>query len=155
MILPHSFYLDMPRVSRCRSVLSEITTSPIVGKISLLLPVLVLVIDIILIEHAIRINEHYIIFFTLILFSLSVIEIIIVISEIHENYNKNNFLKSLTIKLSDFMRNNKRKNVKILVGKFISSHPEYLANRDEIYQIICKILEEHKQIYSEKLQNNE
>ena len=153
--MKHSFYLDMPRVSRCRSFINEITTSPLVEKISFLLPILVIVIDIILIEHAIRINEHYIIFFTLILFSLSVIEIIIVMTEIHDNYNKNNFLKLLTIKLSDFMVNKKKRNVQILVGEFIKKHPEYLANRVEVYQIICKILVEHKKKKVDNVQNTE
>ena len=139
----------MPRFRKCRSFICEFTTSPSIEKLSLLLPILVLIIDIILIEHAIRINERYIIFLTAILCSLSIIETAIVVREIHNNYNKNNFLKSLTIKLSDFMFNKGRRNVKILVDEFISNHPEYSTHRDEIYQIICNILEEHKQISTE------
>lgn len=134
----------MTRCRRLRSFIIEITTSPIMEKLSLLLPMIVIVIDIILIEHAIRINEHYIIFFTLILFSLSVIELVIVIGEIHQNYIRNNFLKSLTIEVSEFIRHNTKKNVQLLVNEFISSHPEYLASRDEIYQIMCKILTKQK-----------
>ena len=128
----------MPRFSRCRSFICEVTTVPFVEKISLVLPILVLVIDIILIEHAIRINEHYIIFFTSVLFSLSVIEMVLVIREIHTNYNKNNLLKTLTIKVSDYMCNKKGRNVKILVSGFLSRHPEYLPYRDEIYRIFLR-----------------
>ena len=135
----------MPRFSKCRSLICEVTTVPIAEKISLVLPILVLVIDIILIEHAIRINEHYIIFFTSVLFSLSVIEMVLVIREIHTNYNKNNLLKTLTIKVSDYMCNKKGRNVKILVSGFLTRHPEYLPHRDEIYRIMCNIFEEHNQ----------
>jgi|GEM_PF-1355546 len=144
----------MPRFSRCRSLLCELFTSPIVEKLSLLLPVLVLIIDIVLIEHAVRINEQYIIFFTSILFSLSVTEISIVLSEIHTNYQKNIGLKTLTAKLSDFMAHKKGKNVKILITQFLERHPEYLSNRDEVYHIVCKILREHEQLNSGKTQKN-
>lgn len=154
MICPYVSYLDMPRFSRCRSLLCELSTSPVVEKLSLLLPVLVLIIDIVLIEHAVRINEQYIIFFTSVLFSLSVTEILIVLSEIHTNYQKNIGLKTLTAKLSDFMAHKKGKNVKILVSQFIERHPEYLSNRDEVYQIVCKILREHEQSNSRKTQKN-
>ncbi|KYK24770.1 hypothetical protein AYK25_01705 [Thermoplasmatales archaeon SM1-50] len=112
-----------------------------------------LVIDIILIEHAVRINEHYIIFFTTILFSLSVSEILIVLSEIHMNYQKNNILKSLSGKISKFTENKKGRNVKILVSQFIDRHPEYSPNRDEIYQIMCKILRDQKQTNPGEKQN--
>jgi len=50
----------------------------------------VIVIDLIVLEHAIRINEHYIIFCASILFSLSIIEILLVIKEIFIHYKKSN-----------------------------------------------------------------
>jgi hypothetical protein len=48
---------------------------PLIEKPSLILPFFVIVIDLIVLEHAIRINEHYIIVCVSILFTLSIVEI--------------------------------------------------------------------------------
>jgi hypothetical protein len=55
---------------------------PFIEKLSLILPFFVIVIDLIVLEHAVRINEHYIILCAMILFSLSVIEISVAMKEI-------------------------------------------------------------------------
>jgi len=66
----------------------EVVKIPFIEKLTLILPFFVIVIDLIVLEHAIRINEHYIIFCASILFSLSIIEILLAIKEIFIHYKK-------------------------------------------------------------------
>jgi len=70
----------MVRCSRTRRFLREVVKSPFFEKLSFVLPFFVITIDIIILEHAIRIQETYIIACTLFLFFLSLFEIIIVSS---------------------------------------------------------------------------
>jgi hypothetical protein len=86
-----------------RCFLREVAKSPFVEKLSFVLPFFVITIDIVILEHAIRIQETYIIVCSLFLFFLSVFEITAVSSELHKNYQKSNFEKRLTIKLDDFI----------------------------------------------------
>ena len=51
----------MVRLGQLRNLLKEVTESPSIEKLSFTLPFIVIVVDVILIEHAIRINEPYII----------------------------------------------------------------------------------------------
>ncbi len=135
----------MARCGRLRSFIQEFSESQRIEKISFVLPFFVIVIDLILIEHAIRINEHYIIFFTTLLFFLSVIEVGVVVREIHGHYQQNNFERLLTIKLDDFILNNKQQtNVKSIVEDFMKENPNYECFRNEVYHLTCQILEAHK-----------
>jgi hypothetical protein len=79
----------MVRCRRLRYFLRETFESPLAEKLSFLLPFIVITIDIILIEHAVRINEHYIIFFTSLLFLLSLLEIIVIMKDISNHHKKN------------------------------------------------------------------
>ena len=65
----------MVRVGRLRNVIKELAASPLTEKITFILPFIVIIIDIIILEHAIRIRETYIIILTTLLFLLSLIEI--------------------------------------------------------------------------------
>ena len=87
---------------------------------------------------------------TLVLLAISIIEIALVSTEMHEEYVKSNFDRILTIKLDDFITEKKEKNVKRIVTGFIEKHPEYRVKRNEIYHIICQILETHKKELTEK-----
>ena len=140
----------MARVGRLRNLLKEVTESPSIEKLSFTLPFIVIVVDVILIEHAIRINEPYIIALTTILFFLSLFEIAVVLSEIHERNQKSSFERILTIKLDDFILQRKKKNVKKLVEDFIKIYPQYKSHRTEIYHIACQIMETHKEEVLEK-----
>ena len=140
----------MARVGRLRNLLKEVTESPSIEKLSFTLPFIVIVVDVILIEHAIRINEPYIIALTTILFFLSLFEIAVVLSEIHERNQKSSFERILTIKLDDFILQRKKKNVKKLVEDFIEIYPQYKSHRTEIYHIACQIMETHKEELLEK-----
>lgn len=135
----------MVRVGRIRNFIQEFVGSPRIEKISFILPFFVIAIDILLIEHAIRINEPYIILFTTLLFFLSVMEVGVVIREIHGHYQQTNFERLLTIKLDDFIiEHKKQKNVKIIVEQFIEENPTYECFRNEVYHTTCQIMEMHK-----------
>lgn len=140
----------MVRVGRLRSFIRELAESPLIEKISFILPFFVIVIDIIILEHAIRIREGYIIVLTTLLFFLSLIEIMVVTGEIHDHYRKNNFERTLTIKLDDFILERKDKNVKKIVEDFIEINPQYNNHRNETYHITCQIMETHKEEMWEK-----
>ena len=135
----------MVRYGKLINVIKEVAESPTIEKASFILPFIVIIIDIILIEHAIRINEHYIIALTTLMFFLSLIEIIIVTREIHEHYQKTNYERILTIKLDDFILKQKQKNVKILVEEFLNQNPHYTKKRSTVYHLTCQILETHKE----------
>jgi hypothetical protein len=140
----------MPRSGRLRTYLKEYSESPRFEKLSFIIPFLVLIVEIILLGHAISINEGYVIILTLTLLILSIIEINLVAREIHEHYLTTNFDRILTIKLDDFITENKNKNVQFLVEEFIKQYQEYKSHRNEIYHIACQILETHKEELWEK-----
>ncbi|MCK5636373.1 MAG: hypothetical protein KAH91_03050 [Thermoplasmatales archaeon] len=141
----------MPRSGRLRNYINEIAESPRIEKITFIPPFIVLIVEIILIRHAIMIEEWYIIVLTTILLILSAIEIILVFEEIHEHYQRSNFDRILTIRLDDFVLERKKKSVKEVVEEFIQTHPHYNKHRNEIYHITCQIMETHKEEQLEKV----
>ncbi|HUS99500.1 MAG TPA: hypothetical protein VMY59_04185 [Candidatus Thermoplasmatota archaeon] len=78
----------MVRFRKCRILILNAAKIPLIEKLSLILPFIVIVIDLIVLEHAIRINEHYIILCASILFSLSVVEISVAMKEILDHKKK-------------------------------------------------------------------
>ncbi|UCD14247.1 MAG: hypothetical protein JSW60_02205 [Thermoplasmatales archaeon] len=140
----------MVRVGRLRNFIHEFAESPLIEKISFVLPFFVIVIDIVILEHAIRIKEAYIIMLTTLLFFLSVFEIAVVTGEIHGRYQKSNFQRTLTIKLDDFIIERKKNNVKKIVEEFTEIYPRYRNHRNEVYHITCQIMETHKEEALEK-----
>jgi len=140
----------MPRSGRLRSYIREIAESPRFEQLSFIPPFLVLIVELILLEHAIRINIPYVIELTLVLLILSVIEIIFVAEEIHEHYLTGIFERVLTIRLDDFIIERKRRSVRYIVEDFIDTYPNYSAHRDKIYRITCQIMETHREEAIEK-----
>ena len=141
----------MARCSRTRYFLREVAKSPFGEKLSFILPFFVITIDMIILEHALRIQETYIIACSLFLFFLSIFEIVIVSRELHINFQKNIFEKRLTVKLDDFLDGKKDYNIKRIVENFIEQNPEYNANRNDVYQITCQILETRGKSALEKI----
>jgi hypothetical protein len=133
----------MVRLRWLRGFISELAESPLIEKISFILPFFVIIVDVIVMEHAIRIQEHYIIALTTILFLLSLIEIIVVTGEIHDHYKKSNFERTLTIKLDDFIIKERKRSAKRTVEEFIKKNPCYEKHRNEVYHIACQIMETH------------
>jgi len=140
----------MPRSGRLRRFISEYSESPRTRKMSFIPPFLILVVEIILIFHALSLNEMFVISLTLILLIISIIETMLVSKEIHEEYTRSNYDRILTIKLDDFITKTKEKNVKSIIEKFISEYPDYRSDRNEIYHTTCQILETHKKEKIEK-----
>jgi hypothetical protein len=144
----------MPRCGRIRGFIREYRESPRTERISFIPPFIILSIEIILIIHAIFLNEMFVIALTFVLLTISFIEIVIVSYEIHEHYSQINFDKKLTIRLDDFITEKKEKNVKKIVTDFIKQYPEYEKHRNEIYHTTCQILETHKEEKIEKELSN-
>ncbi|RLF53716.1 MAG: hypothetical protein DRN24_00090 [Thermoplasmata archaeon] len=140
----------MPRSGRIRNFLREYKESPKIEKLSFLAPFLILLIECILLAHAIDLKEVYVILLTAVLVIISVAEIILVTLEIHEEYKHRNFGKILAIKVDDFVIDSKVKNVKKIVEDFIKKYPEYRLKRNEVYHTACQVLETHKEEEIEK-----
>ena len=140
----------MPRSGRIRNFLREYKESPKIEKLSFLAPFLILLIECILLAHAIDLKEVYVILLTAVLVIISVAEIILVTLEIHEEYKHRNFGKILAIKVDDFVIDSKVKNVKKIVEDFIKKYPEYRLKRNEVYHTACQVLETHKEEKIEK-----
>jgi len=143
-------HLVMPRSGRLRTYIKEYAESPRLEKISFIPPFLVLIVEIILLRHALSLNEGYVIALTAILLILSSIEILLVGKEMHEHYLRTNFDRVLTIKLDDFIIESKKKNVQLIVEQFIEVYPRYHNHRNEIYHIACQIMQAHKEESVEK-----
>jgi hypothetical protein len=140
----------MPRSGRLRGFIQEYNESEKTDKLSFIPPFFILILEIILITHAILENNIFVIWLTLILVIISIIEIFFVSREIHEHYNRNSFDRELTIRLDDFIIEKNENNVQQIVEKFIDLHPNYDEYRNEIYHISCQIMETHKKELWEK-----
>ena len=123
----------MPRSGRLRGYIREVVASPRFEKLSFIPPFLVLIVEIILLRHALIINVTYVIELTIILLILSIIEILFVAEEIHEHYVSGVFDRVLTIRLDDFITERKTRNVKHLVEEFIGLYPIY--NNQELSHV--------------------
>jgi hypothetical protein len=140
----------MPRSGRLCNFIREYNESPKAEKLSFIPPFIILFIEIILLYHAISVNETFVIILTLILLVISIIEIVLVTFEIHENRSRNVFERRLTIKLDDFIIERREKNVKKIIEKFIDNYPEYQPHRTDAYHIACQIMETHREELWEK-----
>jgi len=136
----------MPRSGRLRTYIKEYAESPRLEKISFIPPFLVLIVEIILLRHALNLNEGYVIALTAIL--------LLVGKEMHEHYLRTNFDRVLTIRLDDFIIESKKKNVQLIVEQFIEVYPRYNNHRNETYHIACQIMQTHKEESIEKTIEN-
>jgi hypothetical protein len=134
----------MPRCGRLRTFIREYKESPKLEKASFIPPFFILALEVILIIHAIIVQEFYVIILTSFLLIISITEIILVSLEIHEHYTQINFDKILTIRLDEFITETKEKNVRKIVTDFVEKFPGYDAHRNEIYHTTCQVLETHK-----------
>jgi len=134
----------MPRSGRLRRFIKEYNESQKTDKISFIPPFFILILEIILLTHALIENNVFVIWLTTILLIISIIEIIFVSREIHEHYQCSSFDRELTIRLDDFIIGKNEKNVQKIVEKFIDQNPKYEKHRNEIYHISCQIMETHK-----------
>jgi len=142
----------MPRSGRLRNFIREYKESPRFEKLSFIPPFLILIVEGVLLVHALTIDvpDIMIVELTTILLIISVVEILFVGEEIHEHYRRTTADRTLTIRLDDFIIKRKKKNVKLLVEEFIEIYPPYRNHRDEIYHIACQIMQTHKEEAIEK-----
>ena len=142
----------MPRSGRLRTFIREYKESPRFEKLSFIPPFLILIVEGVLLAHALTIDvpDIMVVELTMILLFISIVEIIFVSTEMHEHYTKSNFDRILTIKLDDFIIERKEINVKKIVADFTEKHPAYEKHRNEIYHTTCQILETHREEAIEK-----
>lgn len=116
----------MPRSGRIRSFIREYEESPRLEKLSFIPPFLILIVEGVLLAHALTINvpDIMVVELTMILLIISIVEIIFVSTEIHEHYTNSNFDRILTIKLDDFITERKEINVKKIVTDFTEQYIE-------------------------------
>ncbi len=137
----------MPRSGRLRRFIRDYRESDKAHKLSFLPPFFILIVELILLLHALQINhpDIMVVELTGVLLFISIIEIILVTREMHERYTKSNFDKVLTIRLDDFITKTHKNNVKNIVKEFIDKYPKYSKNRSEIYHTACQIMKTHKE----------
>ena len=136
----------MPRSGRLRRYIREFTGSSRAEKISFIPPFLIIIVEGVLLAHALTINvpDIMVVELTTVLLIISIVEILLVSREMHEHYISSTFDRILTIRLDDFVLRQKEKSVKKIVEDFIDIHSEYKNKRSEIYHITCQIMETHK-----------
>jgi len=137
----------MPRSGRLRRYIREFTGSSRAEKISFIPPFLIIIVEGVLLAHALTINvpDIMVVELTTVLLIISIVEILLVSREIHEHYLSSTFDRLLTIRLDDFILQQKEKNVKKIVEDFIGMYSHYKNHRNEIYHITCQIMETHKE----------
>lgn len=140
----------MPRSGRIRRYVREIVESPKAEKMAFIPPIVILITELILIIHAIILNEIFVIVLTGFLFIVSVIEIFLIAREMHEHRRQTNFERELTIRLDDFIIEHHGDNVSNIVADFLNEFEEYMGLRTTIYHIACQIMETHKKELWEK-----
>jgi len=135
----------MPRSGRLQTFIKEYKESPKFEKLSFIPPFIILILEIILLAHAIIEDAVFVMILTTFLLVISIIEIVFVTGEIHEHYQQENFERIMTIKLDDYIIQKKEKNVKKIMTDFLNQHPEFEKYRHKIYHITCQILETHRE----------
>jgi len=140
----------MPRSGRFRTFISEYKESPRLEKASFIPPFIILIIECILLIHAIIYNDVFVLLLTMSLLAISIVEIILVSLEIHDRFKISNYDRVLTIKLDDFITEKKEKNLKKIVNDFILKYPDYENTRNVVYHTACQILETHAEENWEK-----
>ena len=142
----------MPRCGRLRTFIRDFSESPRAEKLSFIPPFLIIVVEVILLLHASVQNpvDPIVLELTTILVIISVVEIVLVMREIHEHHQSSNFERILTIKLDDFILKKRDKNVRKIVEDFIEENERYRNHRNQIYHLACQILTTHKEEIFEK-----
>jgi hypothetical protein len=140
----------MPRCGGIRRYCREIADSPRVEKIAFIPPFAILTAELILLYHALNFGEGFVILLTLFLLMLSLIELFLILREIHEHRKQTNFERELAIRLDDFIIERHMDNVSNIVKDFLNEFEEYRGKRTMIYHIACQIMQTHKKELWEK-----
>ena len=140
----------MPRCGGIRRYCREIADSSIGEKIAFIPPFAILIAELILLYHALNFGEGFVIVLTAFLLILSLIELFLILHELHEHRKKTNFERELAIRLDDFIIERHMDNVSTIVTDFLEEFEEYRGNRSMIYHIACQVMQTHKKELWEK-----
>lgn len=142
----------MPRCKRFRNFIKEYRESERFEKLSFIPPFIILILELILLTHALieDTSDLIVVELTAILLVISAIEILLVSREIHEHYQKDSFKQEMTIRLDDFILERRMDNVSRIVEEFLKENQQYCKDRNAIYHIACQIMETHKNKLWEK-----
>jgi len=143
----------MPRSGRIRRYTKDVAESDRFQQMSIILPFIILLVEIILLIHALEIQEMYIIVFTSFLLIISLIELYLVTIELTDRKSIRSFDRVLTIRLDDFITETKKSNVKEIINSFLERYPVYRSHRTQVYILCCQILQTHKDELIEKEYN--
>jgi len=140
----------MPRSGGIQRYLHEIAESPTTEKMAFIPPIVILITELILLFHAIDVQEPFVISLTGFLLIVSIIELFLILKEFHEHRTQTTFERELTIRLDDFIIEQHMDNVSKIVTDFLDEFEEYKENRTTIYHIACQIMDTHKKELWEK-----
>ncbi len=142
----------MPRCGRFRSFIKEFKESERFEKLSFIPPFIILILELILLIHALieDTSDLIVVELTTVLLAISIIEIFLVSREIHEHYQKDSFQQEMTIRLDDFILERRMDNVSRIVEEFLKENRQYCKDRNAIYHLACQIMDTHKRELWEK-----
>lgn len=142
----------MPRCGRFRTFIREYKESERFEKLSFIPPFIILILEVILLLHALTedTSDLLVVELTTILLFISIIEILLVSREIHEHYQKDGDQREMTIRLDDFILERRMDNVSRIVEEFLQNNQQYCKQRNTVYHIACQIMETHKRELWEK-----
>ena len=146
IVLPTS----MPRSGGIRRYCRKIAKTPKREQIAYIPPFVILTAELILLFHALELQEAFVIFLTSFLLIVSLIELFIILREMHQHRCQSTFERELTIRSDDFIIERHMDNVSRIVEDFLNEYEEYKGNRSTIYHIACQIMQTHKQELWEK-----
>ncbi len=132
------------RHRRCRTLLSELGSATRWEKIVLLIPFVVLLVDAEIFYYSLLHHEEIIILASGFVLFLSIIEIIAALKDIHVYVSSSVRQTGLEEIIRETIQEMGDPLVKEVVEKVRQRYPDEGYGRDEIYHLVCKMLDEKK-----------
>ncbi len=132
------------RHRRCRKLLSELGSATRWEKIVLLIPFVVLLVDAEIFYYSLLHHEEIIILASGFVLFLSIIEIIAALKDIHVYVSSSVRQTGLEEIIRETIQEMGDPLVKEVVEKVRQRYPDEGYGRDEIYHLVCKMLDEKK-----------
>ncbi|HDO19296.1 MAG TPA: hypothetical protein ENG74_01070 [Thermoplasmatales archaeon] len=145
----------MVRYRWFRSWLKEIVESTFVEKVLLMLPFVILVLDLYMLNHALHVNDVYVIMPATLLFIFSVAEIVVALDEIHEHAKESILSRKISSRVRSLIKNsNEKLTVKRVMALSLEKYPELKKYRKQLYHIVCQTLAERRKEETEDRDQN-
>jgi hypothetical protein len=132
------------RHKRCRKLLSELGSATRWEKIVLFIPFAVLIVDAEIFYYSLLHHEEIIILASGFVLFLSIIEIIAALQDIHVYVSSSVRQTGLEEIIRETIQEMGDPVVKEVVKKVRQRYPDEGYGRDEIYHLVCRILDEKK-----------